>query len=127
MMLFDTDMLIWALRGYDKAADRILKHHSRFISAVSYMELLKGSRDKNEQREIKKFLHYYGFEIIPITENISHRAVIYMEEFAIKSGIDMPIALIAATACETPLPLVTGNYKDYKDIPDIELSIFKPF
>jgi predicted nucleic acid-binding protein len=48
-----------------------------------------------------------------------------MEEFAIKSGIDMPDALIAATASETPLPLSTGNYKDYKGIPDIELSVFK--
>jgi len=126
MMLFDTDILIWTLRGHAKAADRIARCTKRFTSAVSYMELLKGARDKNEQREIKKFLHCYGFEILPITENISHRAVIYMEEFAIKSGIDMPDALIAATACETPLPLVTGNYKDYKDIPDIELSIFKP-
>ena len=125
MMLFDTDIIIWALRGNGKAADKITKYSKRFISAVSYMELLKGAFNKKEQQTIKRFLQYYGLEILPITENVSHRAVIYMEEFALKSGIDIPDALIAATAAEASLPLATGNYKDYKDIPDIELSPFR--
>lgn len=125
-MLFDTDIIIWALRGNEKAATIIDNAQSRFISAVSYMELLKGARDKNDQKFTKSFISDLGFEILPVTENISHRAMIYMEEFVLKSGMDMADSLIAATAAENTLKLCTGNSKHYKFIPNIELSVFKP-
>lgn len=143
-MLFDTDIIIWALRGNRKAANLIdksdtiafdfskhipgkavTKRNCKFISAVSYMELLKGTRDKNEQKSIKSFISDLGFEILPITENISHRAMIYMEEFALKSGIDIADALIAATSAENSMRLCTCNSKHYKIIPNIELSVFR--
>ena len=42
-MLFDTDVLIWALHGSAKAAKEIDNDDSRFISAVNYMELMQGA------------------------------------------------------------------------------------
>ena len=45
-MLFDTDVLIWALRGSKKAAKEIDNDENRFISAVSYMELMQCGRNK---------------------------------------------------------------------------------
>ncbi|OGV53692.1 MAG: twitching motility protein PilT [Lentisphaerae bacterium GWF2_52_8] len=124
-MLFDTDVIIWALRGNQKAATAIDKSRERFISAVSYMELVKGVRDKRELRATKNFLLEFSFEILPISENVSHRAMVYMEEFALGAGIDLADAIIAATAAEHSMKLCTANAKHYKVVPDVELSVFK--
>ena len=124
-MLFDTDVIIWALRGNKNAASRIDNEGNLSISAVSYMELVKGARDKRELKLIRLYLNDLRFAILPITENISHRAMIYMEEYVLESGIEMADALIAATATENSLCLCSSNYKHYKVIPNIQLLIFK--
>ena len=124
-MLFDTDIIIWALRGNPNAALAIDSADNRLISSVSYMELLKGARDKKELKAIKQYLHDIGFEVLPISENVSHRATIYMEEFVLKAGMDMADALIAATSAENSEILYTGNSKHYKVIPDIQIKVFR--
>ena len=124
-MLFDTDVLIWALRGNLKAASEINRSSELYLSAVSYMELLKGARDKRELREIKKFLLDLGFQILPVNEKVSHRAMIYIEEYVLKSGMDIADALIAATASEHSMTVCTANNKHYADIPGIQISVFR--
>jgi predicted nucleic acid-binding protein len=125
-MLFDTDVIIWMLRGNKRAAKRIDEERRLEISAVSYMELVKGTRDKRELLMVRRCLSDLGFRIIPISENISHRAIIYMEEHSLKSGMDMADALIAATAVENSMPLCTANDKHFKVISDLQLSVFRP-
>ena len=125
-MLFDTDVIIWALRGNQNAVRKIDSTDVLQISAVSYMELFKGARNKQELQNLKQTLHTLAFEIIPIDENISHRAMIYIEEYGLSSGIDLPDALIAATVIEKNLCLCSGNGKHYKVIPNIELDTFRP-
>ena len=113
-MLFDTDVLIWSFRGNKKAASILNSTPERLISSVTYMELLKGARNKKELKAIKQYLHDLGFEILPISENVSHRASIYMEEFVLQSGLDLADALIAATSAENSVVLCTANNKHYK-------------
>jgi len=125
-MLFDTDLIIWALRGNAKAGRRIDEASSLHLSAVSYMELLKGARDKREQKAIQAFLRDLGFEQLPVTSAISHRAVIYVEEFALSTGMELADALIAATACEHGIELCTANAKHYRVVADLNLQIFRP-
>jgi predicted nucleic acid-binding protein len=125
-MLFDTDVIIWALRRNDKAVRKIDSTEVLQISAITYMELLKGARDKQELRNLKQTLQMLSFEIIPISENISHRAMIYIEEYGLSSGMDLPDALIAATAVENDFTLCTANDKHYKVISNIELDTFRP-
>jgi hypothetical protein len=125
-MLFDTDVIIWALRGNQNAVRKIDSTDVLQISAVSYMELFKGARNKQELQNLKQTLHTLAFEIIPIDENISHRAMIYIEEYGLSSGIDLPDALIAATVIEKNLCLCSANSKHYKVIPNIELDTFRP-
>ena len=69
-MLFDTDVIIWAFRGSAKAAREIEHASPRVISAVTYMELLQGARNKREQNLIRHFLNSTGFIVLPITEAI---------------------------------------------------------
>ncbi len=125
-MLFDTDIIIWYLRGNGKAAQVIQNSDVRYISTVVYMELLQGARDKRETKLIRSFLKEAGFEILPLTENIGHRASVYMEEYCLKNGMCMADALLAATAVENQIVLCTANRKHYKAIAEIELKIFKP-
>jgi predicted nucleic acid-binding protein len=125
-MLFDTDILIWCLRANVKAAQAIENAAERSISAISYMELLQGARDKKEIKIIRDFLKDTGFAIVPVTENISHRASVYMEEYCLKVQMSLADALIAATATENNILLYTGNSKHYKPVKELDLKIFKP-
>lgn len=125
-MLFDTDVLIWYLRGSEKAARAMEEAQSRQLSVVSYMELLQGARDKNEVKIIRNFLKDLDFEIVPLTENIGHRASVYMEEYCLKVEMCLADALLAATSVENHLLFCTGNNKHYKPIAEIEMSVFRP-
>ena len=125
-MLFDTDVLIWFLRGSQKAAAVIDSEDERQISVISYMELIQGARDRNELKMIKSFLSDFGFIMIPLTENIGHRALVYMEEYRLKTGISMADALLAASAVENSLPLCSSNQKHFRHISELELKVFRP-
>ena len=125
-MLFDTDVLIWALRGNPKAAAVIDGAEDRVISAVTYMELIQGARNKAEQKLIKDFLSSLGFQTVPIDENISLRATVFMEEFYLKSGLGLADALIFATACEHTMILCSANKKHYKEIASLTAKEFRP-
>jgi predicted nucleic acid-binding protein len=46
-MIFDTDVLIWASRGSEKAARAIDAAPDRALAIVSLMELLQGARSSN--------------------------------------------------------------------------------
>lgn len=54
-MIFDTDVLIWYLRGNIKAARAIDSEGARSISLMTCMALLQGARNKQETHEIKGF------------------------------------------------------------------------
>jgi hypothetical protein len=125
-MLFDTDILIWFFRGNTKAARTLEDCDQRHISVASYLELLKGANNKAEIKLIRGFLKDFGFVLLPLTENIGHRAAIYMEEYCLRIQLCLADALIAATAVENNLTLFTGNARHYKCIGELELKIFRP-
>lgn len=124
-MLFDTDVLIWFFRGSEKAAQTIAAAGDRSLSIVNYMELLRGARDKSETKSIKEFLADFSFRLLPLTENIGHRASIYLEEYGLKSKIGVADALVVATAVENHQTLLTGNQRHYQTIKDLGLKIFR--
>ncbi len=125
-MIFDTDILIWVQRGNLKAAKLIEKHAERYLSVQTYMELLQGARNNRHHKIIKDFIHDFEFSILPLTENIGHRALIYVEEFALSSNMRAGDAIIAATAVENNIALTSGNVKHYKPIKELQLKSFKP-
>ncbi len=125
-MLYDTDILIWVFRGNARAARLIDEDADRRLSIVSYMELLQGAASQGETRLIKAFLVECAFTVLPLTENIGHRASIYMEEFGLSAGLRVADALIAATAAENHLSLCTGDHRHFRPIRELKLSIFRP-
>lgn len=125
-MLFDTDVFIWVQRGNLKAVSAINTVTERYLSAQTFMELLQGAQNKAQQRIIKRFVSDLGFVTLPLTENIGHRALIYIEEYGISSGLRAGDAIIAATAVENDLPLCSANEKHYRVIKDLVLKVLKP-
>lgn len=125
-MIFDTDVMIWYYRGHAKASRAIESAESRAISVVTYMELLQGARDKREHKLIRETLSAFDFKTLPLTENISHRASIYMEEFALSTALCPMDALIAATSLEHNHTLTTGNRKHFSIIKELNAKWFKP-
>ena len=125
-MIFDTDIFIWAQRGNEKAAKLMERSEERHLSIQSFMELLQCAKNKKQHQHIKNFLTSFDFLVLPLTENIGHRASIYIEEYTLSSGLRSGDAIIAATAVENNLPLVSSNVKHFKKIRELQLKSFKP-
>jgi predicted nucleic acid-binding protein len=125
-MLFDTDIFIWIQRGNEKAAKLLNKHAERYLSIQTYMELLQCAQNKAQHRIIKDFIKSFNLNVLPLTEDIGHRALIYVEEYMLSTDLRAGDAVIAATATENNLPLATGNAKHFRAIKDLNLKIFKP-
>ena len=125
-MIYDTDILIWVQRGNEKAARLIDNDGARFLSIQSYMELLQGAKNKTQHKYVKSFISEFDFSILPLTENIGHRALIYVEEYSLSSNMRAGDALIAATAVENNLPLVSSNIKHFRVVNELELKKFIP-
>lgn len=125
-MIVDTDILIWAQRGNNKAIKLIENADILEISVLTYMELLQNANKKQYHQIIKDFIKVFNIVLLPLTENIGHRALIYIEQYSLSNGIRAGDAIIAATAVERNTELVTSNVKHYKMISDLNLLIFKP-
>lgn len=125
-MIFDTDIFIWVQRGNAKAARLIDKSQERYLSIQSYMELLQGAKNKAQHKNVKDFISDFGFSVLPLSENIGHRALIYVEEYALSSNMRAGDAIIAATAVENNLAMVSSNVKHFKAVKDLQLKVFKP-
>lgn len=125
-MLFDTDIIIWIQRGNGKAARLVDRAKERFLSVQSYMELLQCATDRKQLIRTKDFLRDFEFATLPLTENIGHRASIYVEQFTLSHSVRAGDALIAATAVESNMTLVSSNVKHFKSIPDLQLKKFSP-
>ncbi len=125
-MLCDADVLIWVLRNYEKAIRTVELLTERCLSVATYMELVRGARDKRELRGIKGYLSEYGFRLLPLTERIGHRASVYVEQHGLSSGLGVVDAPVAATATENGLALLTGNAKHYRPIAALKVKTFRP-
>ena len=123
-MLFDTDILIWVQRGNLKAARLIDTSRERFLSVYSHMELLQTAKNSQQHHYLKSFLSTFGFLILPLTEAIGHRALVYIEEYTLAHGLRAGDAIIAATAVESDLTLVSSNAKHFKPIRELKLKVF---
>jgi len=124
-MVFNTDILIWVERGNEKAARLIEKDEDRYLSIQSYMELLQGAKNKTHHKYVKDFISKFEFSVFPLTENIGHRALIYVEEYALSSGMRAADAIIAATAVEDNMTLVSSNAKHFKVVNELQLKTFR--
>ncbi|UCF94388.1 MAG: PIN domain-containing protein, partial [Desulfobacterales bacterium] len=97
-----------------------------FISVVTYMEIVQGMRNKKELNNFRKALHHWHAKILYISEEISIKAMFFVEQHYLSHSIQLADALIGATAVTYGLPILTGNDKHYRILKDIQIKNFRP-
>ena len=125
-MIIDTDVLIWYMRGNEKAFHLIENTDIFFISVITYMELVQGMRNKKELNNLRQALHAWNTKILYISEEISAKAMFAVEQHFLSHSIQLADALIGSTAIAYGLPLLTGNDKHYKVMKEIQIKKFRP-
>ena len=127
-MLFDSDVLIWVLRGQKEAVDFLYSasQKDKTMSIISYMELLEGARNKRELTLLKKWIAYEKFQILPLNEEIGGIASDLIEKFVLSDNLEIDDALIAATAVFYDKTLLTGNVKHFRKL-GIKIRAFEIF
>jgi hypothetical protein len=121
-ILIDTDILIDVANEEATAQQRLTTESQTAIlgiSTITVMELLVGCRNKTEQQALNKFLQQ--FEICPLSETACVEAVELMQTYALSHGLQIPDALIAATALAFNIPLLSKNQRDYHFISGLSL------
>jgi len=121
MILCDTDIFIEALKNNPRAIDslRNIGFENIALSAITVMELYFGALNKREMTKIKNRLQ--RLRIVQIDQEISDVAMNLVERYAKSHSLNIPDALIAATAICQRMELLTYNVKDFKFIKGINL------
>jgi hypothetical protein len=124
-LLIDSDILIDHLRKEQSALDYITKEiedgSSLFISVISRIEILSGAR-KGEGETIQSL-----FELLtPVDVDlaIADRAGEYLMKFRKSNALSIGDSVMAATAREMGMKLITRNIKHY---PMKDIEILKPY
>src|SRR3972149_11441867 len=87
-VVFDTDVLIWYLRGNGKARRflELVPHQQRALSSLTFMELLQGCRNQEESRQIKVFISENISFVIHPDEITSRRAISFLDQHGLTHG-----------------------------------------
>ncbi len=127
-VLFDTDILIWYVRGHERARRFLARvaHRQRAVSSLTVMELLQGCRKQAEVRHARTFVAENFAQLLHPEERVSLRAIDLLARHAMAHGLRVVDALIAASALEMGWALATANTKPYRPIPRLRVIGFKP-
>jgi predicted nucleic acid-binding protein len=120
--LVDTDVLIDVSRN-NEAAIHFLDQldDSWSVSIITALELIVGARDKKEVSEIDQLVASYS--PVPLTTEIGNSAYSLLRQFAKSHGLRVFDSLIAATALEENLTLVSRNKKHFETIGGLKLLV----
>jgi predicted nucleic acid-binding protein len=121
MVLCDTNILIHAFNGNQLTINQLeaIGFENILLSSITVMELLQGMNNKTELLQMKKRINYY--DIIQFDEKVSEKSIELIEKFKLSHHLQIPDAIIGATAIISQIALYTYNVKDFKFMPDIVL------
>jgi predicted nucleic acid-binding protein len=125
MLLFDTDIIVSFQRANRKALALFSEVEHGYISIITQMELLAGSQNSEQMRLNRSLLKSLRFEVLPLNTEIGQRALHYIETHSLGDGLRLPDALIAATAAEHSLELVSGNAKHFRRLAGLSIRSFR--
>jgi predicted nucleic acid-binding protein len=117
-LLIDTDVLIDYLRDYPEAVSYVEARQERLlVSAVTVAELYADVREGEERMRLDRFLH--AFEMVPVDMRLAIQGGLYRRDYSKSHNVGLADALIAATATQRQVPLVTLNSRDFPMLHDV--------
>jgi hypothetical protein len=121
MILCDTNIFIHAFNGNEETIEqlKVIGGNNIVLSAITVMELYQGMGNKNELAQMKKKLRYY--DIVHVDKFISNTAIDLIATFKLSHALQIPDAIIGATAIVYNIPLYTYNIKDFNFMPNINI------
>lgn len=109
LVLFDSNIIIDALKGYEQALQELAYWDEPAISALTWMEVYAGATP-DEVPRLDELIEEIGFEVIHTDDEIMKQAAqIRGESIRKGSKIALPDAIIMATAVTRNLTIVTRN------------------
>ena len=75
---------------------------------------------------VKKMLQHRAATLLPVSEAMTQRAIDLMESLTLSHGLQMGDALIAATALDHGLPVLTANVKHFSAVTGLTVEAFVP-
>ena len=116
--LVDSDVFIDYLKGFDLACDFIESHIDKIcLSVITIAEIRAGIKGKEEEQALNQFLS--AIPLFDVTRTIAEMGGDWVRQFGRSHGVEIPDALIAATAAAHHLELKTLNTKHYPMIKDL--------
>lgn len=114
-IICDTNIMIDYLKGNPFTTHQlsIIGHKNIILSSITSMELYCGARNKSELKEIEKNIRFYDILYV-VDEIISQKATELVKKYHLSHNLDIPDALIAATAIIYGIPLWTHNLKHFQ-------------
>jgi predicted nucleic acid-binding protein len=123
-LLIDTDVLIDYLRDYPDAVSYVeAQQEGLLISVVTVAELYAGVREGDERSRLERFLR--AFDIVPLDQRLSIQGGLYRRDYGKSHNVGLADALIAATAMQRQVPLVTLNRKHFPMLRDVRVPYHK--
>ena len=120
--LIDSNVLIDVSRGNAAAIKYVDSLPEPWaLSQVTAMELIVGARDKRDLATIDGFLSLYP--VVPLSDSIGMGAYRLLKTYAKSHGLHVFDSLVAATAIEKALTLITRNRKHYQMIGGLLLEV----
>ena len=89
------------------------------VETIVYIECIQGSISNSDKRLIKRSLQKLKF--YPLTNGIGQKAIELVEAYSNSHGLFLADAIIAATALEYDLTLITYNTKHFQFIKGLKL------
>ena len=115
--LFDTNVIINHLKGNSKIVLflKLLEHDEKFYSVITEIEIYSNIRESEKEKTDLFFSHLKSIEV---TKEIATASSEYMQRYSKSHNLELPDAVISATAKVNALIFLTSNTKHFpmKDI-----------
>lgn len=124
-IVVDTDVIIDYLRGHPDAVAYLEGLADRpMISTVTVAELYSNVRDGAERIKLDSFVQ--AMDVVAVDQDIAVQGGLHRRAYFKSHGLQVPDALIAATAELRGASLVTLNKKHFPMLPSVIIPYRKP-
>ena len=126
--ILDTDTISYYFRNHSHVVQKVdyyLKEYGFInLSVVTYYEVLNGLMYKDAKRQLDRFEEFVSFnQVLPLNQKIAQRAAQTFADLR-KTGITIGHndIMIAATAIENNMRLISNNSNHFGKVKDLDLD-----